>query len=229
MDTKVITVRDITEDNPTRCLSPLRYLDRCHQCDVFKSVLKRTNGDILKTIEILGCNPHIPDRAIFLIGQRETIKKATEEGIKKIDKELGGKSIKMSEYDKQAEKFLKEHNLNFGATYKECGRYFEEDTDERDIYRIRIRRKDGGNSITFNFGQSIADTETATKPKAYSVLASISSDMSCPYDFEEFCGDYGYDEDSRTAEKIFKKSSKFAERLNTFFREGEKEDLAEIR
>ena len=89
MDAKVITVRDITENNPTLCMSPIRYFDRCYQCDVFKSVLKQNNGDILKTIETLGCNPHITDRAIFLIGQRETIKKATREEIKKIDEELG--------------------------------------------------------------------------------------------------------------------------------------------
>ena len=134
----------------------------------------------------------------------------------------------MSEYDQQAEEFLKEHNLGFGATYKECGRYFEGDTAERNIYRIRIRRNNNGHSITFNFGQSIADTENWEKPTAYSVLACLSSDITCPYDFEEFCGEYGYDEDSRTAERIFKKTSKFAERLNNFFREGEKEDLAEI-
>ena len=135
----------------------------------------------------------------------------------------------MSEYDQQAEEFLGNHNLSFGATYKNCERYFEGDTAERDIYRIRIRRKDNGHSITFNFGQSIADTEKGEKPTAYSVLASLSGDITCPYDFKEFCGEYGYDEDSRTAERIFKKVSKFAERLSNFFSEDEKEDLLKIR
>ena len=138
----------------------------------------------------------------------------------------------MSEYDERAEEFLKRHDLGFGATYKNTGAYFEDDGergDSRDIYQIRIKRRNNGHSITFNFGQSIADTEKGRKPGAYSILASLSSDIYCPCDFDEFCREYGYDEDSRTAERIFKKSSKFAERLNNFFGEGEKEDLSEIR
>ena len=89
MDAKVITAKEMTENNPTTCIAPIRYFNRCHQCDVFRSVLKRNKGDILKTIETLKCNPHITDRAIFLIGRREAIKKATEKKLKKIDEELG--------------------------------------------------------------------------------------------------------------------------------------------
>ena len=89
MDVKVVMAKDITTDNPTMCMAPIRFFNRCHQCGVFKSVLKRNNGDIPKTIEKLGCNPRITDRAIFLIGQREAIKKETREELKKIDEELG--------------------------------------------------------------------------------------------------------------------------------------------
>ena len=38
-------------------------------------------------------------------------------------------------------------------------------------------------------------------PSAYDVLACLTKYN--PGDFEDFCADYGYDEDSRTAEKIF--------------------------
>ena len=134
----------------------------------------------------------------------------------------------MDEYEKQAKGFLEKHNLSFGAEYKEYGQYFEGDTQERAIYRIRIRRKNNGRSITFNFGQSIAGTEVGEKPTGYDILASISGDITCPYDFGEFCLEYGYNEDSREAERIFKRASKFAKRLNAFFDEGEKEGLTEI-
>ena len=89
MDTKVITAKEMTENNPTLCMAPIRYFNRCHQCNVFKSVLKRNEGDMIKTIEMLTCNPHITDKAIFLIGKREAIKKATEKKLKNIDEELG--------------------------------------------------------------------------------------------------------------------------------------------
>ena len=89
MDTKIISSREITTDNPTMCMLPIRYYNRCHHCGVFRSVLKRNNGDIPKTIKILKCNPCITNRAIFLIGQRKAIRKATEEKIKEINKELG--------------------------------------------------------------------------------------------------------------------------------------------
>ena len=137
----------------------------------------------------------------------------------------------MSEYDQRADEFLGKHNLEVVATYKNTGAYFEDDKERgesRDIYQIEIRRKDNGQNITFGFGQSIVETETGETPTAYDVLASLSSDITCPDNFAEFCGEYGYNEDSRKAEGIFEKVSDFAERLNNFFSEGEKEDLAEI-
>ena len=121
----------------------------------------------------------------------------------------------MDEYEQQAKGFLEKHNLSFGAEFKEYGRYFKGDTQERAIYRISIKRKNNGRSITFKFGQSIAGA--GEKPTAYDILACISGDITCPYDFGEFCLEYGYDEDSRTAERTFNGASKFAKRLNTFF------------
>ena len=134
----------------------------------------------------------------------------------------------MDECEQQAKVFLEKHNLSFSTEYKDYGRYFEDDTQERAIYRIRIGRKNN-RSITFNFGQSIEKTGTGTKPTAYGVLASISGDITCPYVFEEFCSEVGYEEDSRIAERVFKKTLKLAKRLNAFFSEGEEEDLIEIR
>ena len=89
MDIKVVGLKEMTEDNPTLCMAPIRYLNLCHKCDVFARVLERNNGDMQKTIEVLRCNPHITDRTIYLIEKRETIKRATSKEIKKIEEELG--------------------------------------------------------------------------------------------------------------------------------------------
>lgn len=136
----------------------------------------------------------------------------------------------MNEYEKQAADFLAETNTTFKAEYKRTGLYFPKDKDPRDIYEITLTR--GTRSWSFEFGQSIADSgfyvqigrskyplerkyldKTSYRsdldkihypkpPTAYDVLACLTK-----YDvgtFENFCSEFGYDEDSRTAEKIYK-------------------------
>ena len=67
------------ENNQTLCMAPMRYLDKCYQCDVFKEALKYNNGDIVKTIETLRCDPNITDHDIFLINKHKMIKKELED------------------------------------------------------------------------------------------------------------------------------------------------------
>jgi len=56
-------------------------------------------------------------------------------------------------------------------------------------------------------------------PKAQDILDSLASDASA-YDnarnFEDFCSDFGYDEDSRTAEGIYKACGELAKELKYF-------------
>lgn len=55
-------------------------------------------------------------------------------------------------------------------------------------------------TYTFDFGQSLADGSKT--PTMYDVLACLQK-----YDlgsFEDFCHEYGYDEDSRRAERTYK-------------------------
>lgn len=79
--------------------------------------------------------------------------------------------------------------------------------------------------------ESIRQHERAIKeatPSAYGVLACISGDVHCPNTFQEFCDEFGYDEDSRKAEKQFKACHAFAQKLRAFFTEQEIEELSEI-
>ena len=143
----------------------------------------------------------------------------------------------MSEYEKRAEEFLRRNKLRMTITkvpYTPPVWEEEENKGCRNKYRVGIHRplKSGYDGtprrIGFNFWGSINDAEKGIHPSSYNVLACISGDVYCPDTFEEFCSEYGYDEDSRKAWKIFKKAGRFAEKLRLFFSEQELEKLQEI-
>jgi hypothetical protein len=136
-----------------------------------------------------------------------------------------------SKYDEQAEQFLS----NFGLTVKmvQKGDRCPPWEDSRgcvhgDRYRVSIKRSSGGKALSFDFWNSLNDVQTGTGLSAYSVLASISSDAYCPDTFEDFCSEYGYDQDSRKAFSTFKKVSQFADKIKAFFTKEEIEALSEI-
>lgn len=104
----------------------------------------------------------------------------------------------MSEYTKQAEQFAAKHGVKLKVLASLWGRHFPEDKVARHIFKMKISRR--GKSYTFEFGQSIANG--AEEPDMYSVLACLTK--SDPEDFEWFCKNYGYDTDSRTAERTYK-------------------------
>jgi hypothetical protein len=71
--------------------------------------------------------------------------------------------------------------------------------------------------LTFPFWNSQHDSQTCKTPTAYDVLSCIGSDLSCPTTFEDFCGEYGYEQDSRKAMATFKRCATFGEKLQAFF------------
>lgn len=138
----------------------------------------------------------------------------------------------ISEYDKQAEQFLKETNTEFKAEFLENGLYFPNDDKTRDIYLITLKR--GNREYKFRFGNSelqsgkffiwtgkgkiatndekevnkhrakgedVKRNKEFQEPTAYDVLACLTKYD--PETFKDFCASYGYDEDSRKAEKIY--------------------------
>lgn len=62
----------------------------------------------------------------------------------------------MNEYEKQANDFLSDTNTEFKAEFLKHGFHFVDDTEERDIYKISLKR--GNREFKFNFGQSLADS-----------------------------------------------------------------------
>lgn len=100
--------------------------------------------------------------------------------------------------------------------------HFEDDIQQRYVFKIKLIK--GGKQYTFEFGQSLS--EGSNEPTLYSVLACLTKYD--PETFEDFCANYGYDNDSRKAEKIYKAVVKEWKNLNRLFTSDELELLTII-
>jgi len=127
-----------------------------------------------------------------------------------------------TDYQKQGNDFLSITRTEMGIKLLGHFPYWEDEKDSRDVYEITLTRE-GRKPFIFKFGQSlansgvpsmfgvrtIADKEKAEerarkdkkKPSSYDVLTSLTTYD--PGTFENFCADYGYDTDSRKAEKTY--------------------------
>jgi len=106
------------------------------------------------------------------------------------------------------------------AKYLRTGKYFPEDKDYRNIWKITIKRN--GKTISFTFGSSMVDTWENKEPVLYDILSSVGLDYSMgKYDFNEFCDELGYDNDSIKAHKTYKQCVKHSEKLEKIFDEYE--------
>lgn len=161
------------------------------------------------------------------------------------------------DYEKQAQKFLGKTGTTFSLVLSHHGRHWAEDTEERDIYNITLKR--GKRSCTFKFGQSLVRSKGWREKKRpdykllpfyHKILPSLSDDglgewvckgiPPTPYGvlstltkrspglFEEFCMDFGYDQDSRRAEKVYREAMDIWLHLSRLFSSEELEEMEEI-
>lgn len=119
-----------------------------------------------------------------------------------------------SNYQQQAIDFLNKVNATIKIEYHSYGKHFEDDKESRNIYNVTVKRN--GKQFNFKFGDSIANTKAGHEPCEYDVLACITK--SEPEDtFEDFCSSYGYDTDSRKAERIYKAIQREFKGINRVF------------
>lgn len=104
-----------------------------------------------------------------------------------------------SEYDLKAKRFAKKWGVKLVQVGdSEHRKYFEDDDRPRFVFKMKLIR--GRKSYTFHFGQSIVNGDR--RPKMYDVLSCLQK-WDCGT-FENFCYEYGYDTDSRKAERTYK-------------------------
>lgn len=102
-----------------------------------------------------------------------------------------------TDYQQQAIDFANKYGVELEIGMARLGYHFEDDNQKRYIFPCTLTRD--GKSYSFEFGQSIADG--AKEPTMYDILACMTKND--PYSFEDFCHEYGYDEDSRKAERTY--------------------------
>ena len=130
------------------------------------------------------------------------------------------------DYQKQGKDFLTKHGIKFSAKFIKYDLHFADDKEPRDIFKVTFSRDKKKFSI--RFGESLNDStgNGDNSPTPYDVLACLTKYE--PGTFENFCGDFGYDTDSRKAEKIYKNVCKEWEKVSGFFTGAEIEELSEI-
>lgn len=117
-----------------------------------------------------------------------------------------------NEYDIQAENFAKKFNVKLSVIGDpEYKKYFHTEKESRYVFKLRLTRDK--KSYTFSFGQSIA--AGAECPKLYDVLSCLTKYD--PEGFDNFCSEFGYDQDSRTVERVYKAVCKEWKAVNRLF------------
>ena len=103
----------------------------------------------------------------------------------------------MTTYEKQAIRFAAKTGTKLAILSSDYKPMWNE-KQSRYVFKCKLSRK--GKSYTFEFGQSLA--EGSEEPTMYDVLACMTKhDVGS---FEDFCSEFGYSEDSRTAERTYK-------------------------
>lgn len=146
----------------------------------------------------------------------------------------------MSEYTEQANQFLQRNGIKFRATVSDSKPPpWSDDGKPRHHYRVTLSksnyegaydiRRPKPKRLVFDFWGSIKDREDGrTQITPYDVLACISGDVNTPEAFEDYCAEYGENEDSIQSLQVFRRVSRFAKRLRAFFTEQEITELQEI-
>lgn len=127
-------------------------------------------------------------------------------------------------YEQQADKFLTDTNTTLTVEYVKYGQmtWDEDRRNYRHIFKFRIENELGHYESLF--GQSIADGDKT--PTSYNILTCLEKYE--PESFENWCSQFGYDEDSRKAYSTWETCCEQYEALAEMFTDEEMDLLREI-
>lgn len=134
-----------------------------------------------------------------------------------------------NEYNEQAKKFLADYGLTLSVREAIPQKTPLWGGKHGINYWCSLVNKEG-KSYSFDFWDSIANKEHrpfTKRPTAYDILACLDT-FADGMTFEDFCANYGYDTDSRTAEKTFKQVQYQTEKLKEILSAEAQEALNEI-
>jgi hypothetical protein len=144
----------------------------------------------------------------------------------------------MSEYDKQAQKFIEKYDFIMEFKFLSLSSpQWEENKQgqpnkQHNHYWVTIKRRLSytAQPLEFEYFDSIANTQKPRRqnPTTYDILATVNAESTEYPIFKEFCDEFGYSDDSIKAQQTWQKSLEFATKINRFFTKEELTDLAEI-
>jgi hypothetical protein len=116
-------------------------------------------------------------------------------------------------YTTQAQNFAKTHGIKLKVLNRDFGFMPWDDKKGRCRWIFRLRLTRNGKQYSFTFGQSRAQGEN--DPTIYDVLACLTKYE--PGTFNNFCADYGYDNNSIKAFKTYKAVCREFNAVNRLF------------
>ncbi len=114
------------------------------------------------------------------------------------------------------EQFVKDNRISMIAEWVD--RNPNMDARDMDHWKVQFTRRSEGRAVRMTTYFSMGYGHNGKEPNVADVLDCLASDSSSAdqSDFESWCGDLGYDQDSRKAEKTYKACQHAAQRLKNF-------------
>lgn len=119
--------------------------------------------------------------------------------------------------------FIREHGLTMIAEPTNGNPYMENGAD-MDHWRCVIRAGRRKLTIPFSMGKG-HNGKAPDLPNVLDCLASDSAGIETAGSFEDWASEYGYDTDSRKAERTFRACQRQADKLKRFLTEGAYQEL----
>jgi hypothetical protein len=119
----------------------------------------------------------------------------------------------------------REYVFNFGQSLINSLKY-QDDLKKESTYTPNGKRLTGNYSVTEKYIKEFCKPIKGEKPTEYEILASLTKNN--PGTLEDFCNEYGYNDDSKKAESIYNAVKEEYFSIATLYNEKEMEELQGI-